>query len=57
MAQIEWYAADSVYDPPSHAQGAKVTGARAILFIAGQVAFDEQGGTEWLIEVEAVAVL
>lgn len=57
MAQIEWYAADSVYDPPSHAQGAKVTGARAILFIAGQVAFDEQGGPEWLIEVEAVAVL
>ena len=44
MAQIEWFAADSVYDPPSHAQGAKVTGARAILFIAGQVAFDEQGG-------------
>ena len=57
MAQIEWYAADSVYDPPSHAQGVKVTGARAILFIAGQVAFDEQGGPEWLIEVEAVAVL
>ena len=44
MAQIEWYAADSVDDPPSHAQGVKVTGARAILFIAGQVAFDEQGG-------------
>jgi len=39
----EWYAADSVYDPPSHAQGVKVTGAQTLLFIAGQVAFDEQG--------------
>ena len=85
MAQIEWYAAESVYDPPSHAQGVKVTGTQTILFIAGQVAFDEQGGPtgrdfaaqarevhrsvqaqvaiaalgrpEWLIEVEAIAVL
>ena len=44
MAQIEWFAAESVYDPPSHAQGVKVTGTQTILFIAGQVAFDEQGG-------------
>ena len=44
MAEIEWYAAESVYDPPSHAQGVKVTGTRTLLFIAGQVAFDEQGG-------------
>lgn len=43
MAQIEWYAAESVYDPPSHAQGVKVTAAQTILFIAGQVAFDKQG--------------
>jgi len=44
MAQVEWYAAESVYAPPSHAQGVKVTGAQIMLFIAGQVAFDEQGG-------------
>lgn len=44
MAQIVWYAADSVYDPPSHAQGVKVTEARTFLFVAGQVAFDENGG-------------
>lgn len=44
MVEIEWYAADGVYDPPSHAQGVKVTGAQTILFIAGQVAFDEHGG-------------
>ena len=34
MAEIEWYAAESVYDPPSHAQGVKVTGTRTLLFIA-----------------------
>jgi 2-iminobutanoate/2-iminopropanoate deaminase len=44
MADIEWYAADTVFDPPSHAQGVKVTGARTLLFVAGQVAFDEHGG-------------
>ena len=44
MADVEWFAADNVYDPPSHAQGVKVTGAQTILFIAGQVAFDENGG-------------
>ena len=44
MAQVEWYAAESVYDPPSYAQGVKVTGAGTILFISGQVAYDEGGG-------------
>ena len=44
MAHVEWFAANGVYDPPSHAQGVKVTGAQTILFIAGQVAFDEHGG-------------
>lgn len=44
MAEIEWYAADSAYDLPSYAQGVKVTGAQTILFISGQVAYDDQGG-------------
>jgi enamine deaminase RidA (YjgF/YER057c/UK114 family) len=44
MADIEWYAADGVYDPPSHAQAVKVTGAQTLLFVSGQVAFDELGG-------------
>jgi 2-iminobutanoate/2-iminopropanoate deaminase len=43
MTRIEWYAAESVYDPPSHAQGVKVTGAQTLLFIAGQVAFGADG--------------
>ena len=35
MARIEWYAAGSVYDPPSHAQGVKVSDAQTLLFISG----------------------
>ena len=43
MARIEPYAAKSVYDPPAYAQGIKVSGAQTILFIAGQVAYDDKG--------------
>jgi 2-iminobutanoate/2-iminopropanoate deaminase len=43
MADIEQYAAPNVYDPPSYAQAVKVSGAQTILFISGQVAYDEQG--------------
>ena len=44
MATIERYAAKSVFDPPAYSQGIKVTGAQTILFIAGQVAYDDKGG-------------
>ena len=44
MVEIEGYAAPSEYDPPSYAQVTKVTGAQTILFIAGQVAYDDTGG-------------
>src|SRR5262249_56934063 len=40
MATIQRYAAKGVWDPPTYAQGVKVTGARTILYIAGQVAYD-----------------
>jgi 2-iminobutanoate/2-iminopropanoate deaminase len=43
MASIEPYAAKTVWDPPIYAQAVKVTGAHTILFIAGQVAYDETG--------------
>lgn len=43
MTTIEQYAAPAAYDPPSYAQAVKVTGAQTILFISGQVAYDEQG--------------
>lgn len=44
MPTIEPYAAKGVYDPPIYAQAVKVTGAETILFIAGQVDYDERGG-------------
>jgi enamine deaminase RidA (YjgF/YER057c/UK114 family) len=44
MPKIEQYAARGVYDPPAYSQAVKVTGAETVLFIAGQVAYDEKGG-------------
>lgn len=43
MAKIEKYCAKSVYDAPTYSQGVKVTGAQAILFLSGQVAYDKNG--------------
>jgi enamine deaminase RidA (YjgF/YER057c/UK114 family) len=42
-ATIERYAAGEVFDPPAYSQGVKVTGAETILFISGQVAYDDEG--------------
>ncbi len=44
MAHIERYCASGVYDPPTYSQAVKVTGAQAVLFISGQVAYDKDGG-------------
>jgi 2-iminobutanoate/2-iminopropanoate deaminase len=44
MAKIEPYAAKTVYDPPAYAQAVKVEGGRTILYLAGQVAYDGNGG-------------
>ena len=44
MATIEKYCAPGVYDTPSYSQAIKVTGAQTILFLAGQVAYDKDGG-------------
>ena len=41
---IEPYCAPSVFNPPTYTQAVKVTGAQTILFIAGQVAYDDKGG-------------
>jgi enamine deaminase RidA (YjgF/YER057c/UK114 family) len=43
MANIERYCAKGVFDPPTYSQGVKVSGAQTILFIAGQVAYDDKG--------------
>jgi 2-iminobutanoate/2-iminopropanoate deaminase len=43
MTNIERYCASGVFDPPTYSQGVKVTGAQTILFLAGQVAYDDKG--------------
>ena len=44
MAKIERYAAKGVWDPPTYSQAVKGSGAQTILYIAGQVAYDDKGG-------------
>ncbi len=43
MATIEPYAAKDVWDPPAYAQAVKVSSAQTILYIAGQVAYGDNG--------------
>jgi len=70
MASIQKFVAPGVYDPPGYSQAVKVTGAQTILYLAGQVAYDKEGGVastmvevsalahpDYLIEVEAVAII
>ncbi len=44
MPKIEQYAAREVWDPPTYSQAVKVTGAETILYLSGQVAYDDNGG-------------
>jgi enamine deaminase RidA (YjgF/YER057c/UK114 family) len=44
MPKISPYAAQSVYDPPIYAQAVKVEGAQTLLFVAGQIDYDANGG-------------
>ncbi|HEY7364852.1 MAG TPA: RidA family protein [Methylomirabilota bacterium] len=46
MATIDKYCAPGVYDPPGYSQAIKVTGAQAVLFLAGQVAYDKDGSVK-----------
>lgn len=43
MAKIEKYSAPGVFDPPAYSQAVKVTEARTMLYLAGQVAYDKDG--------------
>lgn len=43
MVTIEPYAAKDVWDPPGYAQAVKVSGAQTTLYIAGQVAYGDNG--------------
>ena len=44
MATIEKVCGSGVFDPAGYTQAIKVTGAQAVVFIAGQVAYDKDGG-------------
>jgi 2-iminobutanoate/2-iminopropanoate deaminase len=44
MPKIEKFVANGVYDPPMYSQGIKVTEAKTLLFLSGQVAYDKDGG-------------
>ncbi|HEV8441736.1 MAG TPA: RidA family protein [Methylomirabilota bacterium] len=44
MVTIEKFCATGVYDPPGYSQGIKVSGAQTIVFLAGQVPYDGNGG-------------
>ena len=44
MPKIEQYAAREIWDPPTYSQAVKVTGAETILYLSGQVAYDDNGG-------------
>jgi 2-iminobutanoate/2-iminopropanoate deaminase len=44
MPKISPYAASSVFDPPAYAQAVKVEGAQTILYLSGQVDYDDKGG-------------
>ena len=44
MPDIQKFSAPGVFDPPTYSQGVKVTGAQTVLFLAGQVAYDKDGG-------------
>ncbi len=43
MAKLERYAAPGVFDPPTYSQAVKVTEGKAVLYLAGQVAYDKDG--------------
>jgi enamine deaminase RidA (YjgF/YER057c/UK114 family) len=55
MATIQRYAAKGVWDPPAYSQAVKVTGAQTILYIAGQVAYDDKGGPAHVGDFKAQA--
>ena len=55
MAKIEQYAARGVWDPPAYSQAVKVADAETILYIAGQVAYDDNGNAAYPGDFKAQA--
>jgi enamine deaminase RidA (YjgF/YER057c/UK114 family) len=55
MAKIDQYAARGVWDPPTYSQAVKVTAGETILYIAGQVAYNDNGGVGYPGDFKAQA--
>jgi 2-iminobutanoate/2-iminopropanoate deaminase len=55
MANIERYAARGIWDPPAYSQAVKVTGGQTALYIAGQVAYDDNGNVAHAGDLKAQA--
>jgi enamine deaminase RidA (YjgF/YER057c/UK114 family) len=47
MVKIQKYCAPGVYDPSGYSQSVRVTGAQTILFLAGQVAYNNDGSVKY----------
>ena len=47
MAKLERYCPEGVFNPAGYSQAVKATEAKTILFIAGQVAYDKDGGAAY----------
>jgi 2-iminobutanoate/2-iminopropanoate deaminase len=43
MAKLERYSAPGVFDPPTYSQAVKATDVKALVYVAGQVAYDKDG--------------
>jgi 2-iminobutanoate/2-iminopropanoate deaminase len=55
MVTIEPYCAKDVFNPPTYAQAVKVTDGKTLLFLSGQVAYDDKGGAAHRGDVVAQA--
>lgn len=55
MPNFEAIKAETVFDPSTYTQAIKVTGAESMLFLSGQVAYDESGGVKHAGDFKAQA--
>ena len=55
MAKLEKMCAQGIYDPPGYSQIIKVTDAKALLFLAGQVPYAMDGGVAHVGDFKAQA--
>ena len=55
MAKLERYSAPGVFDPPTYSQAVKATDVKALVYVAGQVAYDKDGSVKHAGDFKAQA--